>query len=85
MLTVLIKYNDVLKQGFIVCVSDTHHFTYKSANLQAMHENCGINIRELFNLSEHNLSITGKVFEQCSNFEHIMNAAGMLVSPEGYH
>jgi len=31
-----------------------------------MHENCGINIRELLNLSEHNLSIIGKVFEQCS-------------------
>jgi len=37
-------------------------FTYKSENLQAMHENCGINI----NLREDNLSITGKGFEQCS-------------------
>jgi len=54
MLTVLIGYIDLLykivfvEQGYIVCASDT----YKSENLQAMHENCGINIRELVNLSK---------------------------------
>jgi len=59
MLTFLIEYIDLLckivfvKQGFIVCASDT----YKSENLQAMDENCGINIRELLNFNEHNLSI----------------------------
>jgi len=46
MLTVLKEYIDLLykivfvEQGFIVCASDT----YKSENLQAMHENCEINI-----------------------------------------
>jgi len=72
MLTVQIEYIDLLykiiffKQGFIVYASDTYHLpTYKSANLQAMRENCGINIMELLNLSEHNLSIIGEV-EQCS-------------------
>jgi len=75
MLTALIEYINLLykiiffKQGFIVCASDTYHLPIKK---QVMHENCGINIRKLLNLSEHNLSIIGEAFEQCSieKFEH---------------
>jgi len=60
MLTVLIEYIDLLykiifvelEQEFIVCASDKYYLPIKSENLQAMHEDCGINIRELLNLRE---------------------------------
>ena len=41
--------------GFIVYAPDTY---YLPTNM--------VNIRELLNIDEHNLSIIGKVFEQCS-------------------
>jgi len=45
--------------GFIVDALDTYYLPTK-------HGNRGINIRELLNINEHNLSIIGKVFEKCS-------------------